>query len=182
MRILLLFLLCLASMVCFADQDEISTAKFVGDFGQFALPLTALGVSLADSHKDMAMRAGLSVGTTLGIAYSLKYTWNEKRPNGGPNSFPSGHTSAAFAGASFIQLNYGWKWGIPAYAAASYVGWSRVASKAHWYHDVLVGAGLGIGVNMYFANAAKGKSPRILNIFPSISEEQTPAISAVYAW
>lgn len=92
----------------------------------------------------------LALGRTWVITTGLKYAVNETRPNGGPRSFPSGHTSIAFSGAEFIRKEYGWKWAAPAYAAAGFVGWSRVESKQHYVHDVLAGAALGILANHDF--------------------------------
>lgn len=67
-----------------------------------------------------------------------------ERPNGGPRSFPSGHTPAAFVGAEFIRKNHGAAPGIAAYASAAFVGWTRVVSGNHWTHDVVAGAAIGI--------------------------------------
>jgi membrane-associated phospholipid phosphatase len=78
------------------------------------------------------------------VTYGLKYSVDEQRPNGESGSFPSGHTAVTFAGAEFIRKEYGWAWGAPAYLAASFVGWSRVATQDHWSHDVLAGAAIGI--------------------------------------
>ena len=69
-----------------------------------------------------------------------------ERPDGSDNhSFPSMHASVSFTGAAFIQRRYGWKWGIPAYAVATYVGWSRTYAKKHDWWDVAAGAAMGIG-------------------------------------
>lgn len=88
---------------------------------------------------------GLTMARTVGITYSLKYVVDEERPNGeDEKSFPSGHTAVTFAGAEFIRKQYGWQWGAPAYAAASFVGWSRVETDDHWLHDVAAGALIGI--------------------------------------
>jgi hypothetical protein len=81
------------------------------------------------------------------VTNALKYAVDERRPNGGGSSFPSGHTSFAFTGAEFIRKEYGWGWGVPAYAIASYVGWTRVEARAHYTHDVLAGAAIGILAN-----------------------------------
>lgn len=178
---LIAILLCLVSTICFADQDEIATARLAGDIGQFALPLSALTLSLADNKIGLTSQLAKSMGTTLGIAYSLKFMVNEKRPNGGDYSFPSGHTSAAFAGASFIQGTYGWKWGIPAYSAATFVGWSRVESRAHWIQDVVAGAALGITVNQFFTSK-KRKSPIIFQVQPDFSARGNLGINASYSW
>jgi membrane-associated phospholipid phosphatase len=59
-------------------------------------------------------------------------------------AFPSGHTSATFATASVLHARYGWKTGLAAYGAASFVGWSRVRDRKHWLSDVIVGGAIGI--------------------------------------
>lgn len=82
--------------------------------------------------------------------YALKYAINAKRPNGGGQSFPSGHTAAAFMGAEFIRKHYGDYWGAPAYVAASWVGYTRVESHNHYWRDVIAGAALGIASNYDF--------------------------------
>ena len=56
---------------------------------------------------------------------------------------PSGHTSATFASAAVLHRHYGWKIGLPAYAAASFVGWTRVRDRVHWLSDVAFGAAIG---------------------------------------
>ncbi len=43
-----------------------------------------------------------------------------------------------------MRKRYGWDYGIPAYAAASFVGYSRVESGKHYAHDVVAGAAIGI--------------------------------------
>ncbi|MFA5940894.1 MAG: phosphatase PAP2 family protein [Sinimarinibacterium sp.] len=82
--------------------------------------------------------------------YGLKYSLNSPRPNGGKQGFPSGHTAAAFMGAEFIRKQYGPWWGTPAYAAASWVGYTRVNSHNHFWVDVIGGALVGIASNYDF--------------------------------
>ena len=82
---------------------------------------------------------------------------DKERPNNGNNdSFPSGHTSTAFQGAAFIQKRYGWKYGAPAYVAASFVGYSRVEADKHHLEDVIAGAAIGILSSYYFTTPYKG--------------------------
>jgi hypothetical protein len=93
----------------------------------------------ADAGRDL-VRAQISGASW---AYVLKYSVNRTRPNGDPRSFPSGHATASFATATVLQEHYGWKLGIPFYAAAAYVGAERVTQKKHWPSDVVFGAALG---------------------------------------
>ncbi len=79
--------------------------------------------------------------------YAIKYALDETRPNGANRSFPSGHTASAFFGAEYIRQNYGPWAGLPAYAAAGWVGYTRVYSQHHYWHDVFAGALLGIMSN-----------------------------------
>jgi membrane-associated phospholipid phosphatase len=58
-------------------------------------------------------------------------------------SFPSGHTSAAFAWATVANAHYGAKVGIPSYLLASAIGASRLVKDKHYLSDVLAGATLG---------------------------------------
>jgi undecaprenyl-diphosphatase len=58
-------------------------------------------------------------------------------------SFPSGHTIAAFAGATVIWMA-NWRFGIPALVLAALVGFSRIYLFAHFLTDTLAGAVLGI--------------------------------------
>ena len=65
---------------------------------------------------------------TVGTAWALKHVVREQRPDHSDfQSFPSDTAALAFApGASFLWDRYGWQVGVPAYAAAGFVGWSRV--------------------------------------------------------
>ncbi len=78
---------------------------------------------------------------------SLKNWTDSDRPNGDPRSFPSGHTSVAFALAQFMHKEFGeispW-YSIGAYSCATTVGLMRIAKNAHWLSDVVAGAGIGM--------------------------------------
>ena len=78
------------------------------------------------------------------ITDGIKVATNRTRPDGGKYSFPSGHTSTAFATASVLQSHFGWKAGVPSYALATYVASSRMAHNRHYLSDVVFGAGIGI--------------------------------------
>jgi membrane-associated phospholipid phosphatase len=62
------------------------------------------------------------------------------------NSFPSGHTSIAFAVATSVSIEYKkWYIVVPAYVWAAGVGYSRLYLGEHYPTDVLAGAVTGAG-------------------------------------
>jgi membrane-associated phospholipid phosphatase len=113
----------------------------------------------ADTGRDL-LRAQLSV---VSWTYAIKYATQRTRPNGDPHSFPSGHASTSFATATVLQEHYGWKAGLPAFAAASYAAASRVADNQHWASDVVFGAFVGIAsgrtVTIKFRDARVSVAP-----------------------
>ncbi len=76
--------------------------------------------------------------------YAMKFAVRRTRPNGDPRSFPSGHATATFATATVLQDHYGWKVGVPFFAAATYTAISRLTINKHWASDVTMGAFVGI--------------------------------------
>lgn len=61
-------------------------------------------------------------------------------------SFPSGHTSLAFATAASLSIQCKkWYVTLPAYAWAASVGYSRMYLGVHYPTDVLAGAAIGVG-------------------------------------
>ncbi len=129
--------------------------ELTGDILKIAIPATAYAMTFYYNDHEGRIEFYKSFLTTLGVTYILKYFIHETSPNGGPGSFPSGHTSIAFSGASFIQRRYGWRFGIPAYIAAAFVGWSRIESKNHYWKDVLAGSTIGITATFVFADKYK---------------------------
>lgn len=94
---------------------------------------------------------------TLGCAVSaqlttfLKNTVQRRRPNSENNlSFPSGHASFSFSGASYLHHRYGLGWGLPMYAVATAISIQRVNVKDHYWSDVIAGAALGFATGALF--------------------------------
>ena len=88
--------------------------------------------------------SNITTSTVLGLKSGTKI----ERPDGSSkNSFPSGHTATAFAGAEFLRQEYGdqsvW-YGIAGYAVATGTGLFRMYNNRHWLTDVAAGAGIGI--------------------------------------
>jgi membrane-associated phospholipid phosphatase len=55
-----------------------------------------------------------------------------------------------------MRKRYGWEYGIPAYAAATFVAFSRVEAKDHYTHDVIAGAFIGIASSYLFTRPYHG--------------------------
>ena len=96
-------------------------------------PVAHIGADLLQAH----MISGL-------LTHALKHSVRRTRPNGHKLSFPSGHTSAAFASAAVLERHFGWRVGVPVYAVSAYVAASRVQERKHYLSDVLFGATIGI--------------------------------------
>jgi membrane-associated phospholipid phosphatase len=99
------------------------------------------------------------------LTLSLQYSTRRTRPDGSAYSFPSGHASVAFASAAVLQQQFGWKTGVAAYAAASYVAAARLQANRHFLSDVVFGAAVG----MVSAHAATLGEKHRLAAFPSIA-------------
>lgn len=93
------------------------------------------------------------------ITPSIKFIVGRERPGNGDafkfdpfttfsSSFPSGHTTQAFAVASVIAASYDDRpWiGVAALTIASVVGYSRINANQHYASDVLAGAAIGTAV------------------------------------
>ena len=130
---------------CAASSESLGTDMAI------ALPLIAGGITLAKD--DWKGSAQLTVDTvaTVGLAYGLKHLIREQRPDKSDfQSMPSDTSALAFAPARFLWDRYGWQYGVPAYAAATFVAWSRVdAQKHHWY-DVTASAAIAFGMSKIF--------------------------------
>src|SRR5205085_1454687 len=131
------------------DPDQFySAGNALGQAGVHAAAGLAIYIGGRVAHNERAGQLGVDLlqAQIVGglITDGLKLAANRTRPDGAKYSFPSGHTSSAFATASVLQRHFGWKVGVPSYIVASYVGASRVATSHHFVTDVLFGAGIGI--------------------------------------
>ncbi|MDR3144498.1 MAG: phosphatase PAP2 family protein [Puniceicoccales bacterium] len=119
-----------------------------GDILQYAIPAYAFALSLWDGDYDGTKQFFYTLGSSQLTVHSLKFATKEKRPNytegRRKDSFPSGHTSSAFVGASFIHRRYGFSHAIIPYGLAIFTDYSRVHARKHYLHDVLAGAAISI--------------------------------------
>jgi membrane-associated phospholipid phosphatase len=125
--------------------------EMAGNILEFALPAAAAAMTLYMKDRTGALQFGESLVLNEGVTGILKYTIKERRPNGEDNySFPSGHTSLSCVSSEFMRKRYGWWYGAPMYALAAFVGYSRIESKYHYFHDVAAGAAIGIASGFIF--------------------------------
>ncbi|MCD6354173.1 MAG: phosphatase PAP2 family protein, partial [Prolixibacteraceae bacterium] len=135
--------------------------------------LNALGVKGKNNFGNLTALAVKSFLLNDLIVSNLKIRIATQRPNGDTRSFPSGHTSFAFAMAQIMHKEFGelspW-YSIGAYGCAAAVGVMRVAKNAHWVSDVVAGAGIGILSTelVYLTHLYKWDNKHIKNfdIFP----------------
>lgn len=127
-------------------------------------PVTMAVVGLASKDDELLRNAAvMAAGTAVsyGLALGLKYTVKRDRPfvtysdefkdktghdYSDSYSFPSGHSTTAFATATALTLEYPkWYVIVPSYAYAGTVAYSRMHLGVHYPSDVLTGALIGSG-------------------------------------
>jgi membrane-associated phospholipid phosphatase len=135
--------------------------KFISDADApivLGIPVAMVGISFLNKDKDLrrkGLEACIAQGLSVGTTYLLKEIVKRPRPyitypdlknvtEEGSWSFPSGHTSSAFAFATSMSLSYPkWYVIVPTYTFASAVGFSRMYLNVHYPSDVFVGAIIG---------------------------------------
>lgn len=127
-------------------NGQSKTLKTTGDILLVALPTTAVVTTFIKNDKQGRWQFSKAFVLNAALTYSLKGIIDKERPDfNGNDSFPSGHTSATFQSASFLQQRYGWEYGVPAYLIAGFTSFTRLNAKKHDGWDVLGGAIIGIG-------------------------------------
>ncbi len=127
----------------------------------FTVAYLAAGLGLpllrdGSAGKDRALRTLDSLAVTFGLTEGLKSLVPERRPDGSDRqSFPSAHTSTAFAVAT-MQSQFHPKEAPYWYAGATLIGVARVTEHKHFTHDVVAGAALGFGVSRLELSLRRG--------------------------
>ncbi len=142
----------------------------------FGLGLIQKDSSLKSKGIFMVEALCVNAFTTTALKLAFKrdrpfvtYPYLDKQADAGSYSFPSGHTSSAFAFATSVSLAFP-KWYViaPAFVYASAAGYSRMHLGVHYPSDVLAGAIVGTGsallsnyVQQKFLCSRKKKATRL---------------------
>lgn len=147
-------------------RPGVDTASTIAAYAALLLPSVAVLYEIG--FPDRFVAYGVMYAEAFLLAYGTKdilkaavsrhrpYTYREGAPAGEADeyadSLPSGHTTLAFLGASFLTATFGREyqqspWRVPlsagAFGLAGFVAVTRVVSGSHFVTDVAVGAAIG---------------------------------------
>lgn len=162
----------------YAVADE----QGVGDVVTGLLAIGTVGATYAYDDPEgrrMLIKSTLISYTANGL---LRLAFNDTgmgtRPNGKGYGFPSGHVGFMAAGASFLQLRYGWKLGVPAYLATGYVAYIRVEkTNHHRWEDIAAAVVLAHGVALWIVDPYESG----VSVVPLL-EPEALGVRLAYRW
>lgn len=112
------------------------------------LTMKVCGVESRSDWPQLAAATAMSWVISAGVTYTLKHSVKEWRPDHtDQNSFPSGHSTIAFAGATVLHHEFGHvsPWiSVGGYAVATLTAADRVRRDRHHWYDVAAGAAIGV--------------------------------------
>ncbi len=150
---IILFLSLIIPSITFAQQKHSDALDDVLEYMPYAavFGLKAFGVESTDGWRDLALTTTSSYVMSAGMAFTLKHTIHEWRPDhSDQKSFPSGHATVAFAGATMLRHQYGQlsPWiPVAGYGLATFVAVDRATRHRHHWYDVASGAAIGVGIS-----------------------------------
>ena len=115
-----------------------------------ALPALHLGLGLIGvpsrlSFGDRALECAIAYLFSYSTGFVAKRVFSSVRPDGSDaRSFPSGHSSLGFTGATLICIDYGPLVAAVPYFVCGFTMAERLWGDRHWLGDLFAGAGLGI--------------------------------------
>lgn len=143
------------------------------------IPGLLLGHGLGWAARDAKLKEATLLGfeallLSAGATRVLKHAFSRARPytglgpdefrgpyfdwTGDYDSWPSGHTTVAFAVATAFHLEYRKAWvSVLAYSLAGLGGWSRIHDDKHWASDVFAGATVGTVIARGIFRARRGR-------------------------
>lgn len=134
--------------------------------GVFAVGLFTGNTDLEVTSRDMT--EAVVLGSTT--AFALKYAFGRTRPDAtmdksswrsGGDSFPSGHTAAAFAAAQVLADSRPpgeWPLRVAAYTLGGLTAYARLDGNMHWFSDTVAGAALGMAVGRFISSRSRDGS------------------------
>lgn len=112
-----------------------------GDMMLVMAPAYALGLSIMAEDYHGTLQLGESVLAGQIASEGIKSLKLETRPNKkDKKSFPSGHAVGAFSSAMFVHKRYGIRYAITPYFMSIFTSYTRVKTRAHYWHDCIAGA------------------------------------------
>jgi membrane-associated phospholipid phosphatase len=155
-RVNLALFVVLYGLMTGSDVRAGDRTEAVGNVLAATLPAAAAGLSFSYKDGPGALEFGESAALAMGVTLTLKAVVDKTRPNGKTHSFPSGHATISATSAEFMYKRYGWEYGVPAYALASFVAYSRVEAGQHYTIDVISGAVIGIASSFLLTHPYRG--------------------------
>jgi hypothetical protein len=162
--------------------DSSRWGDWMGQMIPNALYIGGMSIAGYRGNPDGYRRA---MGMLKATAYSssvttlLKYTVREPRPleSHWKNSFPSGHTTTAFAFCGYVMAEHEYWLGVPSLFLATFIGYSRINDNMHWLHDVIAGATVGWAYGWGISRLQEKKNNEQTTFIMPILDSRTAGIS-----
>ena len=146
-----------------AASAHADAQRRAGDVLRYALPLGTLGVELWRGEREGAWQYSKALVVTLAATEALQRTTHVERPDhSNDHGFPSGHASSAFSSATYVHRRYGLDHAWPLYAAAVYVGYTRVHADRHSWGAVAGSAAVSAAATWWLVKPAGDRGVAVL--------------------